>query len=102
MSSQRLSEQEYRTLGDILRKAVEDRQFETTAEIIRVVALAGCRRSEVIGLRWGEVDIEASCLRLIDGKDAASIEATAGAPRSPSRWRVDPNPLSAGAACACS
>ena len=73
VNARRLSEQEYRTLGDILRKAVEDGQYETTAEIIRVIALTGCRRSEVIGLRCGEVDIEGSCLRLADSKEGASV-----------------------------
>lgn len=73
VNARRLSEQEYRTLGDILRKAADGGQYETTAEMIRVIALTGCRRSEVIGLRWGEVDIEGSCLRLADSKEGASV-----------------------------
>ena len=73
VNARRLSEQEYRTLGHILRRAVEDGQYETTAEIIRVIALTGCRRSEVIGLRGGEVDVEGSCLRLTDSKEGASV-----------------------------
>ncbi|SMH30621.1 tyrosine-type recombinase/integrase [Mesorhizobium australicum] len=76
VNARRLSEQEYRTLGDVLRKALENRQYETTAEMIRVIALTGCRRSEVIGLRWGEVDIEGSCLRLADSKEGASVRPT--------------------------
>ncbi len=44
-----------------------------TAEIIRQLALTGCRRSEMLALRWEEVDIEASCLRLADSKEGASI-----------------------------
>ncbi|MFI0847733.1 tyrosine-type recombinase/integrase [Mesorhizobium sp. IMUNJ 23232] len=35
--------------------------------------MTGCRRSEVIGLRCGEVDIECSCLRLADSKEGASV-----------------------------
>jgi integrase len=73
VNARRLSEQEYRTLGDILRKAIKDRQYETTAEIIRVIALTGCRRSEIIGLQCGEVDAEGSCLRLTDSKEGASV-----------------------------
>jgi integrase len=73
VNARRLSETEYRTLGDILREAVEDGQYETTAEIIRVIALTGCQRSEIIGLRCGEVDIEGSCLRLADSKEGASV-----------------------------
>ncbi|MBW4653505.1 MAG: site-specific integrase [Kaiparowitsia implicata GSE-PSE-MK54-09C] len=73
VNARRLSEQEYRTLGDILRKAIKDWQYETTAEIIRVIALTGCRRSEIIGLQCGEVDTEGSCLRLTDSKEGASV-----------------------------
>ncbi|MER9234162.1 hypothetical protein NKI56_19030 [Mesorhizobium sp. M0622] len=61
VNARRLSEQKYRTLGDILRQAVEDGQYEATAEMIGVIALTGCWRSEVISLRCGEVDIEGSC-----------------------------------------
>lgn len=73
VNARRLSEQEYRTLGEILRNAVEDGQYRTTAEMIRVIALTGCRRSEVIGLQYGEVDIDGSCLRLTDSKEGASV-----------------------------
>jgi integrase len=73
INARRLSEEEYRTLGDILKKAVDDGQYKITAEMIRVIALTGCRRSEVIGLRHGEVDIEGSCLRLTDSKEGASV-----------------------------
>lgn len=73
VNGRRLSEQEYRTLGEILRRAVEDGQYATAAEMIRVIALTGCRRSEVIKLRWNEVDIEGSCLRLTDSKEGASV-----------------------------
>lgn len=44
-----------------------------TVEIIRQLALTGCRRSEVVALRWAEVDIDASCLRLADSKEGASV-----------------------------
>jgi integrase len=73
VNARRLSEQEYRTLGEILRNAGEDGKYRTTAEMIRVIALTGCRRSEVIGLQYGEVDIDGSCLRLTDSKEGASV-----------------------------
>jgi len=44
----RLSEAEYRTLGEMLRKAAEDEKHAMTADIIRRIALTGCRRSEMI------------------------------------------------------
>ncbi|ODT73729.1 MAG: integrase [Pelagibacterium sp. SCN 64-44] len=69
----RLSEAEYRTLGAMLRVASENPKYEMTVEIIRQIALTGCRRSEMIGLRWVEADTEASCMRLEDSKEGASI-----------------------------
>lgn len=71
--TRRLSEAEYRTLGVMLQKAAEDEKYATTVEIIRQIALTGCRRSEIITLLWSAVDIEASCLRLAESKEGASI-----------------------------
>jgi integrase len=71
----RLSEAEYRTLGRMLREAAEEDKYETTINIIRQIALTGCRRSEIIGLKWTEADTEASCLRLADSKEGESIRA---------------------------
>jgi integrase len=69
----RLSEAEYRTLGEMLRKAAEEERYAMTADIIRQIALTGCRRSEMISLKWTEADTEASCLRLEDSKEGESI-----------------------------
>lgn len=69
----RLSEAEYRTLGEMLRKAAEEEKYAMTVDIIRQIALTGCRRSEMIGLKWTEADEEASCLRLEDSKEGESI-----------------------------
>lgn len=71
--SRRLSEEEYRTLGKMLRAVDNDERYNTTVAIIRQIALTGCRRSEIINLRWKEVDTGASCLRLIDSKEGQSI-----------------------------
>ena len=46
-----------------------------TTDIIRQIALTGCRRSEMIKLRWVEADMEASCLRLAESKEGASTRA---------------------------
>lgn len=73
--NRRLTEAEYRVLGQILRKATDDERYQMTAEIIRQIAFTGCRRSEMIKLRWAEVDMEASCLRLDDSKEGASTRA---------------------------
>ncbi len=69
----RLSEAEYRTLGIMLREAAENEKYAMTVEIIRQIALTGCRRSEMISLMWSEADTEASCLRLEDSKEGESI-----------------------------
>ena len=71
----RLSEPEYRILGQILREATGDGRYAMTAEIIRQIALTGCRRMEMIGLAWEEADIDGSCLRLIDSKEGKSVRA---------------------------
>lgn len=71
--SRRLSEAEYHTLGEMLRKAAESEKYAMTVDIIRQIALTGCRRSEVIGLMWTEADLGASCLRLVDSKEGACI-----------------------------
>jgi integrase len=68
----RLSEAEYRELGRVLREAKADGQYSIVAEIVRLLALTGCRRSEVIELRWREVDTKSSCLRLEDSKEGKS------------------------------
>ena len=71
--TRRLSEDEYRLLGKLLRKAALDDQLTTAAAIARVIALTGCRRGEIINLIWPEVDIDSSCLRLTDSKEGASV-----------------------------
>ncbi|WP_234729450.1 tyrosine-type recombinase/integrase [Acidocella facilis] len=71
--NRRLTEAEYRTLGEMLRTAAKDEKYATTVDIIRQIALTGCRRSEIIELMWAEADTETSCLRLIDSKEGTSI-----------------------------
>ncbi|HEY9214645.1 MAG TPA: tyrosine-type recombinase/integrase [Ancylobacter sp.] len=71
----RLSEAEYRTLGEMLREASNTKKYVITVDIIRQLALTGCRRSEIIGLKWSDVDLEGSCLRLSDSKEGSSVRA---------------------------
>jgi integrase len=68
----RLSDDEYRELGKMLREAGEDHELAPTIGITRLLALTGCRRGEILGLKWSEVDFENSCLRLADSKEGAS------------------------------
>jgi integrase len=71
--TRRLTEAEYRTLGEMLRAAEKDEKYATTVQIIRQIALTGCRRSEMIGLMWSQADTDGSCLRLADSKEGSSI-----------------------------
>jgi len=42
----RLSEAEYRVLGGILREALESDHYRIHADILRLIALTGCRHGE--------------------------------------------------------
>lgn len=69
----RLTEAEYRTLGQLLLKAAAIEKYAMTVDIIRQIALTGCRRSEIIGLMWSEADTDGSCLRLENSKEGVSV-----------------------------
>lgn len=71
--ARRLSEAEYRILGEMLKAAAENESYRMTAEIIRQIALTGCRRTEMVTLEWEEADTDSSCLRLKDSKEGRSI-----------------------------
>ncbi|MGL4556611.1 MAG: tyrosine-type recombinase/integrase, partial [Afipia sp.] len=70
--NRRLTEAEYRTLGQMLRDAAANEKYAMTVDIIRQIALTGCRRSEMISLMWIEADTDASCMRLVDSKEGES------------------------------
>jgi integrase len=40
---------------------------------IRLLALTGCRRSEILELKWNEVDLEGGALRFADSKTGRSV-----------------------------
>jgi len=64
-----LSAEELSVLGDVLaeaEKAAKLRPAVITA--VRLLILTGCRLSEVLGLRWEYVDLQAQCLHLPDSK----------------------------------
>lgn len=71
--TRRLSEDEYRLLGQLLRTASENDQFRTAVDLAKAIALTGCRRGEILNLIWAEVDQGHSCLRLQDSKEGASV-----------------------------
>ena len=69
----RLTPEAYRNLGEALEAAEGDGEHWQAVATIRLLALTGCRRSEILNLKWSEVDFESSCLRLGDTKTGASI-----------------------------
>jgi integrase len=69
----RLSEDEYRMLGKMLSDASAYDTYATTTAIIRMLALTGCRRGEIVSLKWSDVDLENSCLRFSDSKEGHSV-----------------------------
>lgn len=83
---------EFETLGEIgatIREAAANGENLTALRAIRILLLTGCRRMEVLSLRWDAVDAAKQCLRLADTKSGrqvrpigrAAIEAIDTAPR---------------------
>jgi integrase len=69
----RLAPEEYRGLGQALQAAELRGEHWQAIASIRLLALTGCRRSEILNLKWSEVDLRNCCLRLGDTKTGASI-----------------------------
>ncbi|MBB5046146.1 integrase [Rhodopseudomonas rhenobacensis] len=71
--TRRLSPDEYQRLGAALRTADELAEPEQGITGIWLLALTGCRISEIVGLKYDEIDLAGSCLRLADSKEGASV-----------------------------
>jgi len=71
-----LTDSEFTRLGEALDEA-EARGGASASAVaaIRLLALTGCRRSEILGLRWEDVALEAGELRLPDTKTGARTVA---------------------------
>lgn len=86
-----LTMDDYRTLGAALAAAEGEGENPAAIAAIRLLALTGCRRGEVLSLTWREADIEARQLRLSDTKEGYSLrplgqaaaDALASLPRHP-------------------
>ena len=67
-----LSDEEFRRLGRVLDEAEAEGKFSASAvAAIRLLMLTGCRRGEIVTLRWEDVDLEACEIRLRDAKTGA-------------------------------
>jgi len=69
-----LSEAEVARIADTLAAMErEDRLSPSAATAVRLLLLTGCRKSEILSLRWDWVDVERGCLRLPDSKTGAKV-----------------------------
>lgn len=68
-----LSMDDYRALGTALLEAEREGENKHAVDAVRLLALTGCRRGEVVGLRWREADLQARQLRLSDTKEGYSL-----------------------------
>lgn len=100
-----LSEGELRRLGWVLNEVEAEAGAKGGAPIqasavaaLRLLMLTGCRRNEILNLRWEDVDLRTGALRLRDSKTGARVvplppaagSVLAGLPRSPGNPWVIP------------
>ena len=72
-SQRYLSPAELERLALALNDAGSTAVSPMAVAIIRLLVLTGARRSEIEHLRWRELDLEHSCLRLMDSKTGARV-----------------------------
>lgn len=72
-----LTPDEVQRLGDALTALEAEGVNSKAIAIARLWALTGCRRDEIAGLKWFEVDFERSCLILEDTKTGRSVRPLA-------------------------
>ena len=71
-----LTQDEYRRLGQALRDGEEGGWVSApAAAALRLLVLTGCRRNEILTLRWDDVDRQARELRLRDSKSGPCMVA---------------------------
>jgi integrase len=63
-----LSEAEQLRLGDALERAQTEGTHPGAIAAIRLLALTGCRKSEILSLRWHDINFERGLLLLADTK----------------------------------
>src|SRR5262249_17900856 len=69
----RLAPEGHRALGKAIEAAERKGEHWQATAAIRLIAVTGCRRSEILHLKWSEVDLANSCLRFGDTKTGVSI-----------------------------
>jgi integrase len=72
-----LSHEELRKLGEAILRAKDKQPMAAFAALL--LALTALRRGEVYNLRWSEIDLEGSCLRLTATKNGRSTRPVGAA-----------------------
>lgn len=94
-----LSDEQLAAIGrELAAEEAQRPEARETVAALRLLALTGCRRREITGLLWGEVDFAGRCLRLRDSKTGpkavplatAAAEILAQLPRGGPEDRVFP------------
>ena len=68
-----LTDKEYTRLGRVLEEAQNRRGSTAAVAAIRLLMLTGCRKNEILSLRWENVSLEAGEFRLPDAKTGARV-----------------------------
>jgi integrase len=68
-----LSEAEIARLAEALDTEAQHSGNPYPSSAIKLLLLTGCRRGEIVNLRWEHVDFERECLRLPDSKTGAKV-----------------------------
>jgi len=74
-----LNLEQVQALGKALDELEAEGVNRKAVDIARLWALTGCRRNEIAGLRWAEVDFERGLLMLEDTKTGRSVRPLSGA-----------------------
>ena len=69
----RLSDKEYKILGEALQQAESAKFWPYAIEVMRFLALTGWRSGEALGLEWTQIDLDRRTATLIDTKTGKSI-----------------------------
>ncbi len=68
-----LSAEELSQLGKAIRDAEEEGENKIGIAALRLLILTGCRKSEILSLKWSEVNFELGCLQLSESKTNEKI-----------------------------
>lgn len=68
-----LSSSELSRLGKAMKEAEEEGENKSGIAALRLLILTGCRKGEVLSLKWSDVNFDLGCLQLSDSKTGEKI-----------------------------